>query len=405
MASATERSWGHLLARRARGSESDAIAAIMAMANRTDIISFCGGVPDPSTFPGIELAETLRGIAASGDTTAFQYAPTEGLTSVREYVADRLAMLEGTRPSIDEVLITSGGIEALELISKAFLDTGDVVCVESPSYLGSNLGFLSFEARLAGVSMDEDGAIPEALAELLEGGLRPKLVYLIPDFQNPTGLSLSADRRPAFVELARRYGFLLIEDVTYRELTFDGTIRPALRSLGPDVVVQIGTFSKTFLPGTRLGWASGPPEIISRMVWAKQNTDQCAGALGSRLLEEYGRSGQLDSQIERARTFYAHRAAQTMSALERSMPPGVRWTRPEGGFLTWLTLPAGIDTSVLAEQALEIGVAFVPGAPFAVDGGGHDSLRLSFSRVSDDEISEGIARLGSLIANALEAVA
>ena len=255
------------------------------------------------------------------------------------------------------------------------------------------------------VFWNRDGAVPEALAELLEGGLRPKLVYLIPDFQNPTGLSLSADRRPAFVELARRYGFLLIEDVTYRELTFDGTIRPALRALGPDVVVQIGTFSKTFLPGTRLGWASGPPEIISRMVWAKQNTDQCAGALGSRLLEEYGRSGQLDSQIEHARTFYAHRAAQTMSALERSMPPSVRWTRPEGGFLTWLTLPAGIDTSVLAEQALEIGVAFVPGAPFAVDGGGHDSLRLSFSRVSDDEISEGIARLGSLIANALEAVA
>ena len=403
MASATKRSWEHLLARRARASESDAIAAIMAMANRTDIISFCGGIPDPSTFPGVELAETLRGIALSGDTTAFQYAPTEGLTSVREYVADRLAMLEGTRPEIGDVLITSGGIEALELLSKAFLDAGDVVCVESPSYLGSNLGFQSFEARLAGIAMDEDGAIPEALAELLEGGLRPKLVYLIPDFQNPTALSLSADRRPAFVELARRYGFLLIEDVTYRELTFDGTIRPALRALGPDVVVQIGTFSKTFLPGTRLGWAAGPPEIIARMVWAKQNTDQCAGALGSRLLEEYGRSGQLDRQIERARSFYAHRATQTMAALERSMPAGVRWTRPEGGFLTWLTLPHGIDTTVLAEQALEVGVAFVPGAPFAVDGEGRNSLRLSFSRVSDEEIDEGVVRLGTLIASALEA--
>ena len=405
MASATERSWEHLLARRARASESDAIASIMAMANRTDIISFCGGIPDPSTFPGVELAETLRAIAVSGDTTAFQYAPTEGLPSVREYVADRLAMLEGARPPIGEVLITSGGIEALELISKAFLDAGDIVGVESPSYLGSNLGFQSFEAKLAGVAMDQDGAIPEALAELLEGGLRPKLVYLIPDFQNPTGLSLSADRRPAFVELARRYGFLLIEDVTYRELTFDGTIRPSLRALGPDVVVQIGTFSKTFLPGTRLGWASGPPEIIARMVWAKQNTDQCAGALGSRLLEEYGRSGQLDRQIERARAFYAHRAEQMMAALERSMPAGVRWTRPEGGFLTWLTLPSGIDTSVLAEQALELGVAFVPGAPFAVDGSGRDSLRLSFSRVTDEETAEGIARLGALVGSAVEAAA
>ncbi len=405
MASATERSWEHLLARRARASESDAIASIMAMANRTDIISFCGGIPDPSTFPGVELAETLRAIAVSGDTTAFQYAPTEGLTSVREYVADRLAMLEGARPPIGEVLITSGGIEALELISKAFLDAGDIVGVESPSYLGSNLGFQSFEAKLAGVAMDQDGAIPEALAELLEGGLRPKLVYLIPDFQNPTGLSLSTDRRPAFVELARRYGFLLIEDVTYRELTFDGTIRPSLRALGPDVVVQIGTFSKTFLPGTRLGWASGPPEIIARMVWAKQNTDQCAGALGSRLLEEYGRSGQLDRQIGRARAFYAHRAEQMMAALERSMPAGVRWTRPEGGFLTWLTLPSGIDTSVLAEQALEVGVAFVPGAPFAVDGSGRDSLRLSFSRVTDEETADGIARLGALIGSAVEAAA
>ena len=218
MARATERSWDHLLAQRARSSESDAIAAIMAMANRTDIISFCGGIPDPATFPRFELADVLRRIAESADTTAFQYAPTEGLESVRDYIADRLEVLEGLRPALDEVMVTSGGIEALELLSKSFLDAGDVVCVESPSYLGSNLGFQSFEARLVGVPMDEHGVVPEALEALLANGLRPKLVYVIPDFQNPTGLSLSAERRGPLVELARRYDFLLIEDVTYREL-------------------------------------------------------------------------------------------------------------------------------------------------------------------------------------------
>ncbi len=227
-------------------------------------------------------------------------------------------------------------------------------------------------------------------------------MYVIPDFQNPTGLSLDDARRPALVELARRYGFLLIEDVTYRELAFDGAIPTALRHLGPDVVVQIGTFSKTFLPGTRLGWAAGPREVIARMVWAKQNTDQCAGALGSRLLEEYGRSGQLDARIGYARELYGHRARQTMIGLERYMPPEVGWTVPHGGFLTWLTIDGDVDTTELAQRALDDGIAFVPGSPFYVDGGGRKNIRLSFSRATDDEIDEGLRRLGALITRALK---
>jgi 2-aminoadipate transaminase len=300
------------------------------------------------------------------------------------------------------VLVTSGGVEAVELVGKVFLDRRDAVVVEAPTYLASIMGFKGYEARIVGVPMDDEGLDTELLAEQLEAGLRPKLLYAIPDFQNPTGLTLAAERRTALVELARRHGFLVVEDVTYRELAFpDEEQPPTLRSLAPDVVLQIGTFSKTLFPGVRLGWAAGPAEVVERLVWAKQNTDQCAGALGQRLLEEYGRRGLLDEQIGRSRRFYAGRARLTLAALERYMPEGTRWTKPRGGFFAWLTLKGDVDTTSLAEQAMDEGVAFVPGRPFFADGSGRDAVRLAFSRVADGEIDEGLERLGRLFGRAL----
>jgi 2-aminoadipate transaminase len=388
--------WEALAAVRTRGEVGDGIASVLALLGRADVISFAGGFPDPETFPRERIAALLQEFATAGESSAFQYAPTRGLAGPLEAFADRLERLQGRRPAADELLITSGAIEALELVGKSFLDPGDVVVVEAPTYLGAIQSFRSFEAALVPVTLDEHGLDVEELERRLAGGLRPKLVYSIPDHQNPAGISLSADRRVALVELARRHGFLVVEDVAYRELGFDDASPPSLWSLGPDVVVQAGTTSKTFCPGVRLGWAVGPAEVAARLVAAKQLTDQCAGALGQRLFEESERRGWIDEQLTRSRALYQRKAAHMLRALELSLPEPARWTTPRGGFFSWLTLP-GVDTVELAGRAAEQGVAAVPGTLFYPDGRGVDSLRLSFSLVEEEKIDEGIARLGSFL--------
>jgi 2-aminoadipate transaminase len=243
--------------------------------------------------------------------------------------------------------------------------------------------------------MDADGLDVEELTGRLEQGLRPKLVYSIPDHQNPAGVSLSEERRVALVELARRYGFLIVEDVAYRELGFDGDPLTSLWRLAPDTVVQTGTTSKTFFPGVRLGWAAAPREIAERLVAAKQNTDQCAGALGQRLFEEYVRRGWIDEQLADSRRLYRRKCDRMLAALERTMPPGAHWTVPEGGFFSWLTLTT--DATELSRRAIERGVGLVPGTLFFPDGRGTDNLRLSFSLVDESLIDEGIDRIASLL--------
>ena len=388
--------WEGFAAARTRGDVGDGIASVLALLGRPDVISFAGGFPDPETFPRDRIAALLQEFAAAGELSAFQYAPTRGLAGPLDALADRLERLQGRRPAEDELLITSGGIEALELIGKSFLDPGDVVVVEAPTYLGSIQSFRSFEAALVPVTLDEDGLAVDELEQKLAGGLRPKLVYTIPDHQNPAGVSLAGDRREALVELARRYGFFVIEDVAYRELSFEGESLPSLWRLGPDVVVQAGTTSKTLFPGLRLGWAVGPGEAVARLVAAKQLTDQCAGALGQRLFEESERRGWIDDQVQRSRALYRRKCERMLAALGLSMPDSAHWTTPRGGFFSWLTLP-GVDAVDLAERAVEEGVAAVPGTLFFPDGRGADSLRLSFSLVDEEKIDEGIACLGSLL--------
>jgi 2-aminoadipate transaminase len=388
--------WEALAAARTRGDVGDGIASVLALLGRTDVISFAGGFPAPETFPRERAATLLEEFAANGELAAFQYAPTRGLAGARDAFADRLERLQGRRPAEDELLITSGGIEALELLGKSFLDPGDVAVVEAPTYLGAIQSFRSFEATVVPVTFDEDGLDVDDLQQRLAGGLRPKLLYTIPDHQNPAGVSLTADRRAALVELARSYGFLVIEDVAYRELGFDGEPPPSLWSIGPDVVVQAGTTSKTLFPGVRLGWAAGPKEVVGRLVAAKQLTDQCAGALGQRLFEESERRGWIDEQLQRSQSLYRRKCERMLTALERSMPRSANWTTPHGGFFSWLTL-AGVDTVELAGLAVEQGVAAVPGTLFFPDGRGAENLRLSFSLVDEEAIDEGIARLGSLL--------
>jgi 2-aminoadipate transaminase len=264
------------------------------------------------------------------------------------------------------------------------------------------MAFGAAEAELVAIPMDDDGLRVDALADGLDRGLRPKFVYTIPEYQNPTGRTLSLDRRRELVEVCRYHGVLIFEDVAYRELSFDGTWLPTLWSLAPDIVLQAGTFSKSFFPGVRLGWATGPPDVVAELAAVKQNTDQCAGGLGQRLVEEYGRDGGFERNLPAARALYASHWAALSAALTRQMPEGVAWTEPTGGFLTWLTLPEELDTIAMRPAALEAGVAYVPGPPFHVGDGGGNAMRLSFSHLTEAELQTAVERLAGVVRAALE---
>lgn len=389
-------------AARAMGEADTGLAEILALADTRDLISFAGGFPDPSTFPREALLAVFGELIHSGDASALQYSPTEGLPGPRRFIQERLARFEGRAPADSELLVTSGAIEALELIGKRFLDPGDRVAVEAPTYLGAIMAFQSFQANVVGVPIDDHGLRVDDFRTLIRAGTHPKLLYTIPDHQNPSGVTLPVARREELIDVARESRVLIVEDVAYRELGFDGSALPSLGSLAPDVVVQVGTFSKTFFPGVRLGWAVGPQDVVRELTLAKQNTDQCAGALGQRLLEEYGRRGFLEEQNVVARRLYERRCSLLLRSLERHMPAEARWTTPTGGFFSWVTLPELIDTRVLARAAAEVGVAFVPGVHFFADCRRTHDLRLSFSRVEDELIDEGVRRLATLVKKELK---
>jgi 2-aminoadipate transaminase len=374
----------------------DALTAILSLADSTDVITFSGGFPATETFPVEVLRRLTTELLEDDVAVALQYSPTEGLATVRATVSDMLTSAQGRTP--DDVLITSGGIEALQLLARTFIDTGDLVLVEAPTYLGAIMAFAGFEADVEGIGVDEGGLrVDELEARLAASRRTPKLLYVIPDHQNPTGLSLAVERRSALVDVCRRYGVLLVEDVAYRDLGFDGTAPPSLWSMGPDVVVQIGTFSKVFMPGVRLGWAVGPAPVIAALTAAKQNSDQCSGALGQMLMAKYVGGGHLARNLVGARALYASRAQTMVSALEANMPDGVSWTKPAGGFFVWLTAPDGVDTRELVGPAARLGVAYVPGSPFFTDVRGTNCIRLAYSRASEPDITEGIRRLGTLL--------
>jgi 2-aminoadipate transaminase len=376
----------------------DALTAILSLADSTGVITFSGGFPAPETFPVDVLRRLTTELLEDDVAVALQYSPTEGLATVRATVSDMLTSAQGRTP--DDVLITSGGIEALQLLARTFIDTGDLVLVEAPTYLGAIMAFAGFEADVESIGIDEGGLRVDELETRLAGSTRtPKLLYVIPDHQNPTGLSLAVERRAALVDVCRRYGVLLVEDVAYRDLGFDGTAPPSLWSMGPDVVVQIGTFSKVFMPGVRLGWAVGPAPVIAAMTAAKQNSDQCSGALGQMLMAKYVGGGHLARNLVDARALYASRAQTMVSALEASMPDGVSWTNPKGGFFVWLTAPDGVDTRELVAPAARLGVAYVPGSPFFTDTRGLNCIRLAYSRANEPDITEGIRRLGTLLSS------
>jgi len=353
------------------------------------------------TFPTNEVDEIAARLMRDDAAVALQYTPVTGIASVRGYLIDRQEQLQGHRPALDELIVTSGGMECIALMCQALIDPGDTIAVEAPSYLGALMAFGGAEADVVAVAMDDDGMVVDALAERLAGGLRPKFVYTIPEYQNPTGRTLPLARRHELVELCRRHGVLIFEDVAYRELSFDGTSHPTLWSLAPDIVLQAGTFSKSFFPGVRLGWAVGPSEVVTELAAAKLNTDQCAGGLGQRLVEEYGRAGGFERHLPAARALYASHWTALSAALKRHLPDGCQWSEPTGGFLTWLTLPDELDVFALRPAAIEAGVAYVPGPPFHVGDEGRNSMRLSFSHLSEAELDTAVERLAGVVRDAL----
>lgn len=392
--------WNERFARRARERGSAELATILA-GPPPGVLAMTGGFPNVATFQTSVLAELAEQVLANDPGVALQYGPSQGLPSVRAYLRERVGALQGRQPAEGELMVTSGGMECIDLVCRTLLDPGDDVAVEAPTYLGAIMGFEGYEAVLTGIGMDADGLLVDDLALRLSRGYRPKLVYVIPDYQNPSGRTLSLERRQALVSLCRQYGVLIFEDVAYRELAFDGEPLPSLWSLGPDVVLQAGTFSKIFSPGFRLGWAVGPEPLVALLADFKQNTDQCASALGQRMVEEYGRAGHFDTGVPRARALYASHWAALSAALTEHMPSGCTWSQPTGGMFTWVTLPEGVDTLALRPAALEAGVAYVPGRPFYVDESGQNELRLSFSHLDEGQLELAARRLAGVIAGAL----
>ncbi len=382
-------------ARRTQVSGGTELATILA-GSPPGVLSMTGGFPNPATFPTDELDEIAGRLLREDAAVALQYTPCEGIPSVREYLVARQEQLQGRRPETAELIVTSGGMECITLMCQALIDPGDAVVVEAPTYLAALMALGRAEAEAVAIPMDDDGLRVDLLEERLSEGLRPKFVYTIPEYQNPTGRTLPLERRRRLVELCREQGLLILEDVAYRELSFDGTSLPTLWSLAPDIVLQAGTFSKSFFPGVRLGWAVGPSDVVAELAAAKQNTDQCAGGLGQRMVEEYGRAGGFERHLPAARALYASHWAALSGALRRHMPDGVDWTEPAGGFLTWLTLPEGLDAMAMRPAALAAGVAYVPGPPFFVGGAGHNALRLSFSHLTEPELEIAVERLASV---------
>ncbi|MFL5844736.1 MAG: PLP-dependent aminotransferase family protein [Solirubrobacteraceae bacterium] len=367
------------------------------------VLSVTGGFPNPATFPTELLDELVAGVLRDEGATALQYAPSEGIPSVREFLVERQEQLQGRRPEVAELIVTSGGMECITLACQALVDPGDAIVVEAPTYLGALMAFRGYGPEIHSIPMDDEGMLVDVLAERLDAGLRPKFLYVIPEFQNPSGRTLPLARREALVEVCRRHGVLILEDVAYREISFDGSALPSLWSLAPDIVVQAGTFSKIFAPGVRLGWAVGPREVIAQLGAAKQTTDQCAGALGQKLVEAYGRAGHFERQIPAARELYGSHWRTVERALRDHLPEGCTWSVPAGGFFTWLTLPEHVDTIAMRAAAVEAGVAYVAGAPFYASEGGGNELRLSFSYLPQDQLATAVQRLSGVIADTLAA--
>ena len=381
------------------------IREILKVTQSPDVISFAGGLPASELLPAREMAELARELLLNDGVRALQYAPTEGLEVLREVIARRLSDRFGMQRRPDDVLVVTGSQQALDLTGKVFLDEGDVVLCEGPTYLGAINAFRAYQPRFVEIATDDDGMVLSELERRLESVDRVKLIYVVPDFQNPSGRRWSVERRRRLADLAARFGVPVIEDAPYGDLCFDGEPFPPVALFDrAGLVISLGTFSKILSPGMRLGWVTGESSLVRKYVLAKQGADLHTSSLTQLLAARFVLEYDLDAHIARIRDVYHRRCRAMLAALDEHLPQGVRFTRPVGGLFLWVELPEGTDARALLEQCLEENVAFVPGGAFFANGGHENTLRLNFSAMPEERISEGIRRFGRVLAAALEPV-
>jgi 2-aminoadipate transaminase len=396
-----------LFAARTGVMRSSAMRDLMAITARPEVISLAGGLPDTSTFPARTFAAQMTRIAQESTAQALQYGPTEGFAETVDCIVQVMGA-EGMLPDPDDVIVTTGGQQAIDLICKTLVDPGDVVVCEAPTYPGAVPVFCSYQAETIQIDCDEDGMrieeLEAVLARLDGEGKRPKFVYSVPSFQNPAGVTMSLERRRRLVELARSRELLVVEDNPYGLLRFGGEPLPPLYQLdGGDFVIYVGTFSKILSPGIRLGWAVAPPPVMEKIVLGKQASDLCSSTLTQHFVREYFAEGHWREYIASLVEIYRGRRDTMVAALSEHFPAQATWTEPEGGLFIWATLPEYIDTGDLLAKALREDVAFVPGqAAYVDENRGRSSMRLNFSGVNDEEIREGVRRIGKAIGEQVE---
>jgi len=402
--------WAHRYAQRTKSVKSSIIRELLKLTQRPEVISFAGGLPAPEVFPVARFQEACQRVLATQATTALQYGPTEGYRPLRELIVAQMGRY-GIVATVDNILITSGSQQALDLIAKLLINRGDRILVESPTYLGALQAFDLMGAEYVTVPVDDDGLQTCNMEQALRSG--PKFMYILPNFQNPGGVTLSRKRRDELVELSDRYGIPIIEDDPYGQLRYEGEhISPLVvldrtnlaRDNGYKLgnVIYLSTFSKVLAPGLRVAWIVAPPDVIAKLVQIKQSTDLHTSTFTQMVVYEAARDGFIDEHVKLIRATYKVRRDAMLSALNDFFPPEVSWTHPHGGLFLWVTMPPGVDSSRLLELALRQNVAFVPGEPFYPNGDTGSHMRLNFSNAAPEQIREGIRRLSIAVAHELE---
>ncbi|MGF7059215.1 PLP-dependent aminotransferase family protein [Brassicibacter mesophilus] len=384
-------------AKRMDGIKASEIRELLKLTQRPEVISFAGGLPAPELFPIEIMKDIAKEVLDENGHKALQYGTTEGHLPLREMIAKRMAKV-GIDVTADNILITSGSQQGLDFSGKIFLDPGDVVLCESPSYLGAINAFKAYQPKFVDVPTDDEGMIMSELEKILETTERIKLIYVIPDFQNPSGRTWSIERRKKLVELANKYNLPIVEDNPYGELRFEGEIPPAVKHFDTEGrVIFLGTFSKTFCPGMRLGWTCADKEALQKYILVKQGADLQASTISQMELAKFLEKYDLDSHIEKIKNVYRKRRDLMLNTIKEEFPTEVKFTYPEGGLFTWVILPENINARELAVKALEKNVAFVPGGSFFPNGGHENTFRLNYSNMDEERIVEGIKRLAQVI--------
>jgi 2-aminoadipate transaminase len=376
------------------------VRALFAVASRPEVISLAGGMPFVQALPSEELLEVVQKVIRDRGSVALQYGGGSGQEGLKLRLSELMGE-EGVVADPSSILVTVGAQQALDLAGKVFIDPGDLVAIEAPSYVGALAAFGAFQPRYLQIPMDDDGLIVEAFEQALAAGARPTFLYVCPNFHNPAGVTLSLDRRHRLVEVCRAARIPIVEDNAYGLLRFEGSPLPSLHSMDPDNVVYLGSLSKVFCPGVRVGWMVAPPAVLERLILFKEAADLCSSNLNQLVAEEWLSDGRRwRTSLTELIGIYRSRRDAMVEALGAHFPPGSRWTHPHGGFYVWATLPPGADTRALLPAAVDRGVAYVPGTAFYPDGSGADRLRLAFCYPSEDAIREGVRRLGDLVVDA-----